>query len=271
MPKLTLPLLLIFSIFLFFTCKDKDNSKCNEDLITAKGIDYYPLEIGKYITYELDSIIYSRIVCTCNENCTYPFRRDTSNTQLREEVVDVFEDNLGDKNFVIERYFRKDASEPWKIKDVWNTKITDTRVERAEENLRFIKMVFPVSNTVTWSGNNFFQDTSIVIGNEVVEFYQHWTSEYTYENIDQSEEINGIAFDSVMTVVQSNQTENKSHHRVATEKYARGVGMIFKEMLILDTNCCIDLSSDLGDCENLPWELKGEQGMILRQRIVDFN
>lgn len=271
MSKRTLLIFLILATFLFFTCKDNADSSCNENLDILKGVNYYPLEVGKYITYELDSIIYSRIPCTCNEDCTYPFFRDTTSYQLREEVVDVFEDNLGDKNFIIERFLRKDAYDPWQVVDVWNTKITATQVERVEENLRFIKMVFPVSNTVLWEGNNFFQDTSVVIGSEVIDFYDFWSSNYMYENIDKPEEFNGIAFDSVMTVVQSNQTENLKHHRISIEKYARGVGLIFKEMIILDTNCCIDATSDFGDCIGIPWEEKGEKGLILRQSVIDYN
>lgn len=261
--KFTFLFVFAFLGVFLFTCNENTDT---QDLTVVKGFNYYPIEVGKYITYQLDSIIYGRPPL-----CEYPFIRDTFSHQLKEEVVDTFEDNTGTLNFIVERYLRKDESEPWVVVDVWNTKMSDTQVERVEENLRFIKLVFPVSDNVSWNGNAFFQDTSVVVGAEVIDFYQHWSAEYEYENIDQPEEINGITFDSVMTVVQSAASENLVAHRSSIEKYARGVGLVYKEMLILDSSCCIDANGGLTACIDLPWELKGEKGLILRQKVIDFN
>ena len=52
--------------------------------------------------------------------------------------------------------------------------------------------------------------------------------------------------------------------REAIEKYARNVGLIEKQMRILDTQCIIE-------CEGEPWEVKAEKGFILKQRILEFN
>lgn len=255
--------------FVLSTCNE---NTIGEDLTVIKGFNYYPIEVGKYITYELDSIIYRQPSCACvptSQTCGYPFIRDTSSYQLREEVVEIYTDNTGAENYVIERYLRSNANEPWSVADVWNTKISNTQVERVEENLRFIKLVFPVSENVSWNGNAFFRDTAVVIGTEVVEFYEHWSLEYEYGDIDVAEEINGIMFDSVMTVIQSAPSENKINHRSSIEKYARGVGLVYKEMLILDTQCCVN--ENLTFCDDIPWEEKGERGLVLRQRIIDFN
>ena len=44
----------------------------------------------------------------------------------------------------------------------------------------------------------------------------------------------------------------------------KNVGLIFKEMKILDTQCIID-------CEGQPWEQKAEKGFILRMEIISHN
>jgi len=268
MKKYKFTFLFIFTIcgLLQFSCSE---STVGEDLTIVKGFNYQPLEIGKYITYELDSIVYRT---QTGGDCM--FMQDSSFHYLREEVVDVCEDNTGRESFVIERYTRKNLTDPWQVIDVWSTTMTNSQVERVEENLRFIKMVFPVSEGVNWDGNSFFQDTSVIIGGEVIDFYKHWSNEYEYGTIDVAEEINGIMFDSVATVIQSAPSENKLNHRSSIEKYARGVGLIYKEMLILDTQCCISpdsLGLGLIFCDDIPWEVKAEKGLVLRQRVIDFN
>lgn len=258
-----------FTLLFFLTILGIFQMGCNEntvpeDLTVVKGLNYYPLEVGKFITYRLDSIVYTQASgADCN------FVQDTASHFLKEEIVDIYEDNAGAVNYIVERYTRRDASQPWRVIDVWNTKKTDTQVERVEENLRFIKLVFPVREGASWDGNSFFQDTTVVIGGETIDFFNHWSSEYEYGEVDVPEEINGIQFDSVLTVIQSEPSENKINHRASVEKYARNVGLVYKEMLILDTQCCGAVS--LSECDGIAWEEKAERGLILRQWVIDFN
>lgn len=258
-----------FLIFTQFACNENTVA---ENLTLEKGFDYYPLEIGKYITYQLDSIVYRG-----QSGSTCDFIQDTASHFLREEIVDIYEDNTGVVNHILERYTSQSVDGPWQVRDVWNIKKTETQVERVEENLRFIKLVFPVREQVAWNGNTFFQDTTIVLGGETIDFYKHWSDQYEYESVDVMEEINGISFDSVLTVIQSEPSENKINHRVSIEKYAKGIGLIYKEMKILDTQCTISSlpcggdNSGLAFCNTIPWEEKAERGLILRQVVVGFN
>jgi hypothetical protein len=267
--RIILVLATVIMSFAQFSCNENTVA---EDLMLKKGFDYYPLEIGKYIIYQLDSIIYRGLT---GSDCL--FIQDTASHFLKEEVVDIFEDNSGKVNYIIERFISQDLNGPWQVSDVWNTKKTETQVERVEENLRFIKVVFPVSQGKSWNGNTYFRDTATVIGGETIDFYKYWSDEYNYESVDLPEEFNGIMFDSVLTIFQSEPSENKINHRVSIEKYARGVGLIYKEMKILDTQCAISSSACDGDdsgllyCNNIPWEEKAERGLILRQVVVEHN
>ena len=122
--------------FTHFSCNENTVA---ENLVVKKGFDYYPLEVGNYITYQLDSIIYRG---QSGSDCI--FVQDTASHFLKEEVVGLFEDNAGVSNYIIERFTSQNQDGPWEVQDVWYTKKTDTQVERVEENLRFIKVVFPV-------------------------------------------------------------------------------------------------------------------------------
>jgi len=253
---------LVGLISLFNACSE---GTVGEDLTVIKGLDYYPIEVGKFIIYEADSIVYhSQSGGTCN------FVRDTSHFYLKEEVVDTYTDNTGKLNYIIERFIKYDINDPWEVTDVWNTYVAESHVERVEENLRFIKMVFPVNEGIRWNGNSFFKDTTLTLAGEVIEFYKHWTPEYEYSEVDVVEEFNGIAYDSVSTIVQSSPSENKINHRYSVEKYARKVGLVYKELRILDTQCC-EFFPELGPCDLIPWEEKAEKGLIYRQSIIEHN
>ena len=255
-----------FFLFLFiFSCKKTDAPQ-NVELL--KGVNYFPLEVGKYITYEVDSIIY-RI--QSGSECT--FVSDTSHSFLKEIIVDEYVDNEGAINFVVERFKKKLATDSWKIDDVWYTKKTETQVERVEEDLRFIKMIFPVREGERWKGNAFIYVDTIVVGNDNMVFYGFWSNDYKYESVDVKEEIGTYTFDSVMTVVQSDASDFKINYRNSIEKYARNVGLVYKEMQILDRQCCgiDDTPSARDSCYQVPWEENAEKGLILYQRVIDYN
>lgn len=264
-------ILLFFAfVVLSFTHYSCGDNTVTENLTLKEGYNYFPLEIGKYITYQLDSIVYRG---QSGSDCI--FVQDTASHFLKEEVVNIFEDNTGTVNYIIERFTSQNQNGPWQVTDVWYTKKTETKVERVEENLRFIKVVFPIREGTAWNGNTFFQDTTIVIGGETIDFYKHWSDQYEYQSIDIPEEFNGVMYDSVLTVIQSGPSENKINHRVSIEKYARGIGLVYKEMKILDTQCAIAIcdgdTTGLAYCNDIPWEEKAERGLILRQSVVDHN
>ncbi len=231
---------------------------CKETLIEDNidfGYDYFPQEVGKYISYEVDSIIYDQI-----SNFTII---DTNSLQVTERFVEEFDDNSGETTYRIERYERKNAGQAWQIKDVWTSKRTNTKAERIEENLRFVKMIFPASvETNPWNGNAFLDETTIIpIAGESVVIFKNWLYEYVEK--DEPYSINGFDFDSTMTVLQANE-ENLIELRYSEEVYAKNVGLIFKEMKILDTQC-------ISDCAGQTWEQKAEKGFIVRMKVFDHN
>jgi hypothetical protein len=80
-------------------------------------------------------------------------------------------------------------------------------------------------------------------------------------SVDQSENIGGdILYPSVCTVNQVD-LEDKITRRYAEEKYAKGIGLVYKKMIVLNTQ-------KFDSTE--PWELKAEEGFILEQVLLSF-
>lgn len=173
------------------------------------GYDYFPINVGHWIIYDVVSIEHDAPVN----------KHDTSLFQIKEVIESTFLDNENREAQRIERYIRSNSTLPWVIKDVWFSNLTTATAEKVEENARFIKLTFPISLGKTWDGNNFnSQDI--------------WNYEYT--EVDVSYTINNLSFDSTVTVLQIDE-ENLIEKNYALEIYAKDVGMIYKELILLET------------------------------------
>lgn len=195
----------------FYSCK-KDPA-ASVDL----GYNYFPDQVGKYIVYNVDSIYY-------NGNYT-PARKDTFKFQLKEKIESVYNDAEGRPAMRLERsvkYFDKlipYSEMEWRLRDIWSQNRTARTAEKVEENVRFVKLSFPVNTEVLWNGN--IKNTNAA-------------EQYTYNFIDQARTIGNIRFDSVLQVDQHNET-NLVIQKIYEEKYARNVGMIYKRIIDVDS------------------------------------
>jgi hypothetical protein len=203
------PLVLI-SLFLIALVSCKKDTQ-----VLDVGYEYFPETIGKYVIYEGDSIIY-------DEEGNAP--HDTIRFQVKEVIESIYTDNQGRPTMRIERYKKmyNDTlpynNMPWILSDVWAANRTSTTAERVEENVRFIKLIFPVKEDQSWNGNA--QNT-----------LEEWPYEIT--SAHESETVNNLSFDSVAVVLQ-NDDENLVERKYGVEKYARDIGLIYKEYLVLD-------------------------------------
>ncbi|MFK7947603.1 MAG: hypothetical protein AB8G11_08440 [Saprospiraceae bacterium] len=229
-----------------------------ENLSIDYGYDYYPVELGKYIIYDVDSVVYDPI-----QNGTFI---DTTSYQAKEEIVDTTIDNAGRTMFIIHYSTRDSVNQPWTLENVYTTVVDDFWVERTEDNLRFVKMLFPSRVDSTWDGNRLFveEDFIVTVRGETLEMFKNWSS--VIKEKSSSGTIGGLNFDDILTV-QHADDENLIERRFVEEKYARGVGLVSKTMMILDTQC----GGNLSDCVDLTWEEKAEKGFILTMTINEYN
>ena len=111
------------------------NKQTVEDFDVDFGYDYFPLEVGKYLIYESDSIIYDPIAEGTEVLITKTF--------VKEAITDTVVDNSGNTWYTVERSERKDPEGSWVLKRILWLSRTESQALRNEDNLRLISMIFP--------------------------------------------------------------------------------------------------------------------------------
>lgn len=192
----------VFVIFLVGGCKkDNNNPSGSSGLIYS----YSPSNVGHELIYDVTLI-------TKDE---FTGIEDTSIYQLREIIESIIIDNQGRPTQRLERYVRDTPGDPWVIDQVWTANLTATNLERKEDNITYVKMVFPLSTNVTWNGNVFN-----TIGMQ----------DYYYDNIHVPGAINSFIFDSTCTIIQKDE-DNAIETYFEVEQFANHVGLVYKQQI----------------------------------------
>ena len=194
-------LLLSLTAFTWYSCK-KESVEA-----PALSYNYFPTESGKYIIYDVDSIYHSE---TDNNNDDSVF---SYHFQIKDKIDSSFVDLEGRVNQVRLRYHRNSDTLPWQLTEVWTQYLSSTSAYLTEENIKYHKLSFPINATITWNGND--------SNTEEEELYY-------YDYFHESDVLNGLSFDSTLSVIQIDEN-NFVETIYGNEKYAAGVGMIYKE------------------------------------------
>jgi hypothetical protein len=231
--KQFLSILFIVSLSaLLYTCK-----KSTDNYTVDYQYEYFPLDSGRYWIYKVDSV-------TFQENIG-----DTVSFYVKEYIESYYPDNEGRPTARIERSRSNDTSFAWFITDIWFANRTQITGEKSEENLRFVKLLFPPEEGQTWKGNQYIQVTNSI------EWMENW--DYELQTLHTSATIGNMNFDSTLTVLQCDN-ENLFEKTFSTETYARNVGLVYKELMNLG-------KQDPAATWNEP-----KDGFILRMTIVDY-
>ena len=240
-------LLFLVGLLLFGTaCND---SQTLLDIEPDSSQEFVPLSIGKTLIYSVDTVYYKEE--------SLP---DTVRILAREVITDTLRDNEGDLIYRIERSERANENDPWQISQILSMKRTNTQAERVENNQRFISLTFPFRRNAVWDGIGFNSDSLLLtVRGEVVEIFKDWESRF--DEIFVPQIVNSFQFDSTVVVLHAN-SENFIEQRMNREVYARGIGLVVKEMAILD--------SQLSDGERV-WPDDAEKGFTMRQTLIEHN
>ncbi len=214
MKRFVQPVLFLFCIALL-------SGACKKTISypSAKLTDYMPMAIGKYVTYRLDSMLFINVGS-----------QDTIVSYLAKDVVDdSITDNTGRPSWRVIRYLTDTAGiAPFTESMAYMVTITGTDVEVVENNLRYIKLVLPFTDNISWLGNAYIDTKS---ADSQVPYMDGWN--YTYSNTDQSyTALQGTVPESV-TVNQVDETtgvgaNNYSERDFSEEVYGKTIGLIYK-------------------------------------------
>jgi hypothetical protein len=89
------------------------------------------------------------------------------------------------------------------------------------------------------------------------------------DSIDVAASVGAFTFDSTLLVTEADET-NIIERRLSQARYAKHVGLVWREQWILDSQYC-NQTPPPADCDTRPWALKAEKGYILRQVVLEFN
>ena len=214
---------------------------------------WFPLEIGQATEFVVDSVVFDFGL------------RDSSRTFVREVVADTFRDNTGRLAFKIERFERESPAAAWQIRHVWSTSRTASEATRTEGNLRFRPLVFPLDARTGWDGHVFLdKNLEIEVAGERLRPFGGWFFEV--DSVGVPGTVGGFAFDSLLVVTEVD-SDNLFERRFSRAKYARNVGLVWREQWILDSQYC-NQNPPPADCATRNWAEKAEKGFIVRQEIV---
>ena len=200
---------ILIAPLLIFSC-----SKDNPSTLDFKAVsDYYPLKIGAWHIYDVDSISYN--------DFTDPVTIDSITYQVKEELTDTFFDLEGNLSYEITRSKRSGndsvsaESFPWKISDIWWVKELNGNIERIEENNRYVTLAHPISEGKSWNGNAY-------------NYLSSW--DYAYKSIADT----FGEFSNTVSVIQRD-SYNRIDSVYYKEVFAKEVGLVYRERIDLDS------------------------------------
>ena len=195
-----------------------------EEFKTDSISDYAPLIVGKYITYQLDSLLYADNITPEDRVISY---------QVKHLVEDTIIDNLGRKGFIIRRYIRKNAPDSWMPDNAFIAINTGSSYEYVENNLRFIKLKEPIRNEYSWKGNSYIDTYS---ANSEVKYFDDWI--YAYDSLNTPLTLGTITIDSSLKVFERDDVlgnpdapDSYSEINFSVSNYAKGIGLVYHRFI----------------------------------------
>jgi hypothetical protein len=220
-------ILAVFSFLFFIISCEKET----EEFQTEAIVDYLPLAVGKYITYRLDSTVFTNL----------GREEELHRYQVKHVVDKQIADNLGRPSYRILRYLRDSTgTQPWVENGAYFiTPLTD-QAEIIEDNLRFIKLHLPFKLNTDWKGNKYLSDDPY---KSLYTFFNddnmnEW--DYTIDQFDNTTTIGGKTIPDVYTVFQIDESINApvtnlaqpGYRTLASDKYAKSIGLVSRDFIL---------------------------------------
>lgn len=228
-----LVIVILYLLLLLSVSCSKENT---QPTAVFQGKEYFPLHQGDYIVYEITKI-----------NIDKPSNIYDTVVYLLKEVIDIpIIDNEEDTAYRVERYVFNSVTGNWEIQSVWQAKLTNYAAHKVEENLRFVKIRFPVRENLQWDGNIFNELNS---------------KTYKISDLNISYQVNQMSFDSCLFVLQDSSS-SLIHKNYAIEIYAYKIGLVYKEETYINSQEVIF---------DVPIEQRITTGTIFKQKIIEYH
>ena len=174
-----------------FSCKKESEVLDGHDYETARLTEVLPLQVGKTITYQTDSLVFTNF--NRNEEIHSYIEKDT--------IDDQFLDAMGRTSYRVTRFMQDiNGTKPRFSSGTFFITPTASTVEINDNNLRFVKLALPLRQGTTWNGNLYLPDepysTMYNFSND--NRMDIWA--YTYSKVNDVFTYNSTALNNVVTV-----------------------------------------------------------------------
>ncbi|MBV9963636.1 MAG: hypothetical protein JO072_15440 [Parafilimonas sp.] len=211
---------IVITISAFFSCK--------KDYVPnyAQAKDYYPLAAGRVWFYRLDSTTIP------------PFGTEliVHSYHLKDSVGVSFSDNAGRTSWPVYRFITDTLEESsWQNISTYYVTPTNNDVEVVDDNnLRFIKLISPISAGKSWKGNRYIDTRSAT---SPFQYLDDW--DFIYDSVNLSYTTLAGSIDSSVVVHQRDETSPEGdfdpqyyqQRNYSVEVYAYNTGLIYKNFL----------------------------------------
>ena len=175
----------------------------------AGGENFFPLEVGRFIEYD---VVETR----------YPVNQDPVTEQyiLKQEIASVVQNESGGSTYIIYRWRRPDEGAVWEFIETWSARKDINRFVVQEGNLPFIKLSLPPRNAIMWDGN-----ALNALGEDT----------YVMTGLDAMQELPDGSMVPTVTVIQEEFDDIIVGERnIRRETYGRDIGLLQRESVILE-------------------------------------
>lgn len=203
--KSILFILVAFFMIFMMSCHKTDIS------VPAKlYTEYFPLKIGNYIIYEVDST-------------SFNVKDTTYNYELKDLVANTFYDQDNRLNYRIERYQRHASPDIWMLREVWTAIPTEINLITYEQNTNYVRLFFPVNIDQLWNLNA---------------YNNHGTENVIYSDIHKPFKMGTVFVDSSVTVIEKADTLNLVRDEYQKRVYGLHTGLVYfyRDSLKLEFN-----------------------------------
>ena len=219
--------------FLIVTAVTLFSCSKTEELATDKLSDYLPLQPGKYITYRLDSLVYTNFGTIAV----------TRRYQVKHVVDAQLTDNLGRSSYRMYTYIRDSAgTEEWSASGSYFITPLANQVEVVDDNLRVAKLHLPIKEGFQWPGNTYLPDDPYLPTYDFVNDNDMKDWDFTYDTFEPATSYRGNNYTNVFTVLQQDDHLNApvtdvngiGYKTLSLEKYSKSIGLVYRKYELWD-------------------------------------
>jgi hypothetical protein len=217
--------------FLVFICLSAGLSSCTDEKETlsfASISDYAPLSIGKYITYRVDSLVFTN----------FGRNIEIHKYQMKHVVDAQFTDGMGRPSYRIIRYISDSTgTNPWQPDGTYYITSLNDQLEVVEDNRRVIKLHQPIRAEFVWKGNRFLPtdpyEPLYNFSND--DAMADWDfridgdpTSFTYRGNTYNNVLSIEAVDEAFNIPIVNQNVYASRSR-SVEKFSKNIGLVYRQ------------------------------------------